>query len=176
MRNPIGSTIASCAFALAFFAGALGAQAPAAPGQAPAAPVSTAVASPTYVSIPMEIEVNRPAAEVWKRVGKYCDIGEWFQIACTITAGKDGEFGAVRSVATEVLVGKTELCTRIPNPYVKADPTTSITARSRQDRLQPPHPSSSTHSSSTIRCWLTKGRARRTSSRKGPSSRGRFRT
>jgi len=45
---------------------------------------------------------------VWSRVGKYCDIGEWLQIPCTITSGKDGEFGAVRSVANEVLVGKTE--------------------------------------------------------------------
>jgi hypothetical protein len=68
-----------------------------------------AVANPTYVSIPLEIDVNRPAAEVWKRVGKYCDIGEWLQIPCTITSGKDGEFGAVRSVANEILVGKTEL-------------------------------------------------------------------
>ena len=31
------------------------------------------------------------------------------RIPCTITSGKDGEFGAVRSVAGEVLVGKTEL-------------------------------------------------------------------
>lgn len=68
-------------------------------------------ASPTYAVIPMEIEVNRPAAEVWARVGKYCDIGEWLQIAagCTITSGRDGEVGAVRSVANEILVGKTEL-------------------------------------------------------------------
>lgn len=77
----------------------------------PAAPAadSTVVEHPTYVSIPMEITVNRPAEEVWKRVGKYCDIGEWFQIPCTITSGKDGEFGTVRSVGGEVLVGKTEL-------------------------------------------------------------------
>ena len=75
----------------------------------PAAPGSTVVANPTYVSIPLEITVNRPAAEVWKRVGKYCDIGEWLRIPCTITSGKDGEFGAVRSVGGEVLVGKTEL-------------------------------------------------------------------
>jgi hypothetical protein len=76
---------------------------------APAEAVSTVVANPTYISIPLEITVNRPAAEVWKRVGKFCDIGEWLRIPCTITAGKDGEFGAVRSVAGEVLVGKTEL-------------------------------------------------------------------
>ncbi|PYR59863.1 MAG: hypothetical protein DMF91_13675 [Acidobacteria bacterium] len=44
-----------------------------------------------------------------QRSGKFCDIGEWLRIPCTITSGKDGEFGAVRSVANEVLVGKTEL-------------------------------------------------------------------
>jgi hypothetical protein len=75
----------------------------------PPAPAPLVVPNPTYVSIPMEVTVNRPAAEVWKRIGKFCDIGEWFRIPCTITAGKDGEFGAVRSVANEVLVGKTEL-------------------------------------------------------------------
>jgi hypothetical protein len=86
------------------------AQAP--PSGAPPAGAATAanvIANPTYVSIPLEITVNKPAAEVWARVGKYCDIGEWFQIACTITSGKDGEFGAVRSVGGEVLVGKTAM-------------------------------------------------------------------
>jgi len=78
--------------------------------QAPTpAPLQTP--NPSYASVVMEIDVNRPAAEVWKRVGKYCDISEWFQMPapCTITSGKDGEFGAVRSVANEILVGKTEL-------------------------------------------------------------------
>src|ERR1700704_2895327 len=75
----------------------------------PPAPVPLAIPNPTYISIPLEINVNRPAAEVWKRVGKYCDIGEWLRIPCTITSGQDGEFGAVRSVAGEILVGKTEL-------------------------------------------------------------------
>ena len=32
--------------------------------------------------------MNRSAAEVWKRVGSYCAIGEWMQTSCTITAGK----------------------------------------------------------------------------------------
>jgi ribosomal protein S28E/S33 len=89
-------------------AGVAAAQAPAAPapGAATAANVSP---SPTYATILMEVDVNRPAAEVWKRVGKYCDIGEWFQMQCTILSGKDGEVGAVRSVAGEILVGKTDL-------------------------------------------------------------------
>lgn len=67
------------------------------------------VANPIYISVPMEITVNKSAAETWARVGKYCDIGEWLQVPCTITKGKDGEFGAVRSIGNEILVGKTEL-------------------------------------------------------------------
>ncbi|MFT3721959.1 MAG: SRPBCC family protein [Hyphomonadaceae bacterium] len=69
------------------------------------------VEAPTYVTIPMEIMVNKPAKDVWARVGKYCDIAEWFQIAagCTMTSGKEGEVGSVRSVGAEILVGKTEL-------------------------------------------------------------------
>src|SRR5262249_29369724 len=94
------------------------AQAPAPSG----APVSTAVANPTYVSIPLEITVNRAAAEVWKRVGKYCDIGEWLQVNCTITSGKDGEFGAVRSIGTEILVGKTELSYSYTQPVREGRP------------------------------------------------------
>jgi len=102
---------------------------------------SIVVASPTYISIPLEINVNRPAAEVWKRVGKYCDIGEWLRIPCTITSGKDGEFGAVRSVAGEVLVGKTELSytytqtVRAGRPYnlyhgtLEARPVTATTSK-----------------------------------------------
>jgi len=93
---------------------------------APAAPppsTSIVVASPTYVSIPMEITVNRPATEVWKRIGGYCAIAEWFQIPnCTITQGKDGEFGAVRSVANEVLVGKTELSYTYTQPVREGRP------------------------------------------------------
>jgi hypothetical protein len=96
------------------------------PGAAPqggsGAPVSIVVTNPTYVSIPLEIVVNRPAAEVWKRIGKYCDIGEWLQIPCTITSGKDGEFGAVRSVGTEVLVGKTELSYTYTQPVREGRP------------------------------------------------------
>jgi hypothetical protein len=104
MRHHTGNTAAVCAVAVACLAIAGRAQAP-----APPAAGGSAVAAPTYISIPLEIAVNRSAADVWKRVGKFCDIGEWLRIPCTITSGKDGEFGAVRSVASEVLVGKTEL-------------------------------------------------------------------
>ena len=118
MRRILGGLAVYLGFTVAI--GAVRAQAPA---QAPTPPsTSIVVASPTYVSIPMEIAVNRPAADVWKRVGKYCDIAEWFQIPCTITAGKDGEFGAVRSVANEVLVGKTELSYTYTQPVREGRP------------------------------------------------------
>ena len=107
MRNHFTKTVAGCTLAILVLAGITIAQAPAQGGQAAA--VSTAVANPTYTSILMEVNVNRPAAEVWKRVGKYCDIGEWARFNCTMISGKDGEVGAVRSVGNEVLVGKTEL-------------------------------------------------------------------
>jgi hypothetical protein len=119
MRNrlrvgALGITV-STALAIIFAAVVMAAQAPAAPpqgappqgggrGQAP-----LQVPNPTYAVIPLEIAVNKPAADVWKRVGKYCDIGEWLQVPCTITSGKDGEVGAVRSIGNEILVGRTEL-------------------------------------------------------------------
>jgi hypothetical protein len=121
MRHQFVHAAAGCALALACLAGAASAQTPAAQA-APAAPVSSAVAAPTYISIPLEIAVNRPAADVWKRIGKFCDIGEWFRIPCTITSGKDGEFGAVRSVAGEVLVAKTELSYTYTQPVRNGRP------------------------------------------------------
>ena len=103
--------------------------------------VSLIVTNPTYVTINLEIGVDRPAADVWKRVGKYCDIGEWLRVACTITSGKNDEVGTVRSVGGEVLVGKTELSytyTQTPRagrPYnlyhgtVEARPVTATTSK-----------------------------------------------
>jgi hypothetical protein len=96
MKNLICTT-----FSYACLTGIAAAQAP------PPPPLQTP--NPSYTSVAMEIDVNRPAAEVWKRVGKFCDIGEWFQIPCMIISGKDSEFGAVRSVGNEILVAKTEL-------------------------------------------------------------------
>ena len=104
MRYPFGKIATGYALALALVGSAAYAQAPAPKG-------SVVVASPTYTSIAMEITVNRPAAEVWKRVGKYCDLAEWLQVpaGCKIISGKDGEFGAVRPMGGgEVLVGRTE--------------------------------------------------------------------
>lgn len=70
----------------------------------------------------MEIDVDRPAADVWKRVGKYCDISEWFQVPCTILSGTDGEVGVVRSIGNEVMVGKTELSYTYTQPVREGQP------------------------------------------------------
>lgn len=98
-------TAALAAASLTLVAGAALAQ--------PAAPPPLATPNPTYVAIVMEQEVARPAAEVWKRVGKYCDIGEWSPgLKCEITSGKDGDLGAVRTLngsTIEVLVARTDL-------------------------------------------------------------------
>ena len=114
MRNRLAVAAVS-ALATACLTGSATAQT-----SAPDGPVSIVVANPTYISIPMEIAVDRPAADVWKRVGKFCDIGEWLRLPCTITSGEDGEFGAIRTVGNEVLVAKTELSYTYTQP-VRAD-------------------------------------------------------
>ena len=82
-----------------------------------------AIPNPHYEVITLDVAINKPAAEVCKRVGKYCDIGEWFGLQCTILSGNDGQVGAVRSVANEMLVARTGLsytCTqpvRVGVPY-----------------------------------------------------------
>jgi hypothetical protein len=69
-------------------------------------------ADPEYTIIKMEIDVAKPARQVWAKVGGYCDIGEWLKVDCTITSG-DGGMGTVRVLAggrvTEILVAKTDL-------------------------------------------------------------------
>ena len=95
-----------------------------APIAAPAGPPPLAVPNPTYVTIPMEIVVNKPVKDVWARIGKYCDIAEWFQIAagCTMTSGKEGEVGSVRSVGAEILVAKTEYSYAYTQPVREGRP------------------------------------------------------
>ncbi len=106
---------ACCALAIAVLPMGAGAQ---------DAPVSTVVDNPTYVSIEMEIDVDRSAAEVWRRIGNYCDIGEWLPVAsgCTMLSGVEGEIGSVRSVANEILVGKTELSYTYTQPVREGRP------------------------------------------------------
>jgi hypothetical protein len=65
-----------------------------------------------YRTIEMEINIAKPAKEVWAKVGKFCDIREWLKVDCAITFG-DGGIGSVRSLrgggVVEVLVAQTEL-------------------------------------------------------------------
>jgi hypothetical protein len=60
----------------------------------------------------MEVDINKPASEVWSKVGGYCDISKWLGLDCQIVSG-DGGIGTVRSLANgrvlEILVGKTDL-------------------------------------------------------------------
>jgi hypothetical protein len=120
MRSPFKAALSVALGALC--ATAVFAQAPA-PGPAATPPAgSVAVANPTYTSLLMEVDVNRPAAEVWKRVGKYCDIGEWLQVPCRITSGNDGEVGTVRSIGREILVGKTDLSYTYTQPVTEGRP------------------------------------------------------
>lgn len=142
MQILVNKTALRCVLAIGCLVQAAYSQAPAPGAQgARPGPAPLAIPNPTYVTIPLEITVNRPAAEVWKRVGKYCDIGEWLQVPCMIISGKDGEVGAVRSIGTEVLVGKTELSytytqpVRTGRPYnlyhgtLEARPVTATTSK-----------------------------------------------
>src|SRR5690554_3663215 len=75
-----------------------------------------------YQTIALEIDIAKPAAEVWSKVGAYCDIGEWLNVDCEITSG-DGGMGTVRVLAggrvIEILVAQTELSYGYTQPAVE---------------------------------------------------------
>ena len=99
MRNRFFGRAASGALMLACLATVASAQTP---------PPPAAVEKPTYVAIPLEITVNRPVAEVWKRIGGYCPIS-WSTNPCTVLSGTGNEVGAVRSLGNgEIMVATTE--------------------------------------------------------------------
>jgi hypothetical protein len=139
MRNECKHIVAVGALAMAGLTAAANAQT-----QTPAQGDSTIVVEkPNYVTIALETTANKPVADVWKRIGGYCTIGEWLQIAagCKILSGTDNEVGAVRSVAGEVLVGKTQYSytytqtVRAGRPYnlyhgtIEARPVTPTTTK-----------------------------------------------
>jgi hypothetical protein len=106
--------------------------------------VSASAAAPEYKTITMEIDIAKPAAEVWAKVGGYCDISKWLNLDCSITSG-DGGVGTVRSLAggrvTEILVGKTDLSYGYTQPvkegafynlyhgFMEAKPVTAKTSK-----------------------------------------------
>lgn len=72
--------------------------------------IAAVPAQPHYVTIMHKVDVARPAAVVWARVGHYCDLTKWLGKPCEIVEGRDGQVGAVRRVdhqTTEILVGRT---------------------------------------------------------------------
>lgn len=81
-------------------------------GLALAMPAVVQAATPEYATVRMEIEIARPAEQVWAKVGKYCDIQDWLKLECRITSG-DGGIGTVRELAggrvVEILVAQTPL-------------------------------------------------------------------
>jgi hypothetical protein len=76
------------------------------------ATASVFAAEPEYTTVKIEIDIAKPAQEVWAQVGGYCDISLWIDIDCKITSG-DGGMGTVRVLAggrvTEVLIAATDL-------------------------------------------------------------------
>ena len=109
-----------------------------------AAAVTTQAAEPEYKTIKMEIDVAKPAKDVWAKVGGYCDIATWLKVDCMITSG-DGGVGTVRVLAggrvTEILVGKTDLSYGYTQPvkegqfynlyhgFMEAKPVTATTSK-----------------------------------------------
>lgn len=105
---------------------------------------ATVAAAPDYRTIRMEIDVHKPAAEVWAKVGHYCDISKWLDLDCKILSG-DGGIGTVRSLANgrilEILVAKTDLSYGYTQPtkegafynlyhgFVEAKPVTRGTSK-----------------------------------------------
>jgi len=159
--NQVIRRVATCAATTLLLASAVMAQAPqgggapagapaGAPGGAPGgggggrggAQAPLASPNPIYSSVRLEVDVNKPAAEVWARVGKYCDIGEWLGAGgCTMLSGKEGEIGSVRSIGNEIMVAKTDLSYTYTQPVrtgqfyplyhgtVEAKPVTATTSK-----------------------------------------------
>ena len=75
-----------------------------------------------YAVIVLDISVDRPADAVWKKIGGYCDISSWMNLACAYTSGS-GDVGTMRRLADridEVMVAKTS------HSYTYTQPTTTI--------------------------------------------------
>ena len=82
-----------------------------------------AVAQPDYYRLELEIAINKPAAEVWSKVGGYCDISEWLGVACEITRG-DGGIGTVRvlnGTIVEPMVAQTDLSYGYTQPVTEGE-------------------------------------------------------
>lgn len=82
-----------------------------------------AAAQPDYFRLELEITVEKPAAEVWSKVGGYCDISEWLNLDCEITQG-DGGIGTVRvlnGAIVEPMTALTELAYGYTQPVTEGE-------------------------------------------------------
>ena len=109
-----------------------------------AASAAVVAAEPEYVTIKMQIDVAKPAKDVWAKVGGYCAIAKWLNTDCKITSG-DGGMGTVRVLAggrvTEILIGQTDLSYGYTQPvtqglfynlyhgFLEAKPVTAKTSK-----------------------------------------------
>ncbi len=83
----------------------------------------SAIAEPDYFRMEFEISIDKPAAEVWSKIGGYCDIGEWLGVDCEITDG-DGGIGTVRvlnGTVVEPMIAQTELSYGYTQPAVEGE-------------------------------------------------------
>lgn len=64
-----------------------------------------------FAVVQREIEVDKPAAEVWAKVGDYCAISVWLDLDCSYVFGT-GDVGTNRALAggriEEVMVAQTD--------------------------------------------------------------------
>ena len=76
------------------------------------------------MTIDMEIDINKPAAQVWEKVGNYCAISEWLRLPCEITSG-DGGMGSARAFmggrVIEIMVAQTALSYGYTQPAVEGE-------------------------------------------------------
>ena len=81
-------------------------------GFAAALTIAQAARAAEYISIVQSIDVDRPAAAVWKKIGGFCDIQVWLKGASCVYTSGTGDLGTNRLIVgriNEVMVSKTEL-------------------------------------------------------------------
>jgi len=83
---------------------------------------NAAAAEADYATIILKTPVDRPADEVWKKIGDFCALGTFIKMSCVYTSGS-GELGTVRRLGgriTEVMVAQTS------HSYTYTQPDTKI--------------------------------------------------
>lgn len=90
-------------------------------GMAGLAGASSRAQAADFTTIVVSTNVAGPAAEVWKEVGGFCDVGAWLKLKCAYISGNGG-LGTVRQLAgriDEVMVAQTPRSYTITQPANK---------------------------------------------------------